>query len=244
MNEENTQQNNVNINQILEKIKSGKVNMRPKYYFMLRLVALAVTIFITFLLSAFIVSYVIFSINAGGEINLLAFGPRGLYHFILTLPWLILVVDVLLIVFLDWLLKGFRFGYNSSILFLFVVTMVSITALATLINYTSFHRKLMRRAENNTLPIGGGFYMGIRMSHGNQGIFRGQIVSIESTSTFYMKHNDLDSDTDYHVIEVVTPQNSDVFTLFLAPGDEVFIAGDKTSTGIRAYGIRKLTAAQ
>ena len=102
----------------------------------------------------------------------------------------------------------------------------------------------MRRAENNSLPIGGGFYMGMRMSHGSQGIFRGQVVSIVSTSTFFMKHNDLDSDADDQVIEVSTPQNSDVFTLFLAPGDEVFIAGDKTSSGIRAYGIRKLTATQ
>lgn len=240
MKEENIQQNSIK-DEILQKIKSGQVSMRPKYYFVIKLVALAITIFITFLLSSFIVSYVIFSIKTSGQTSLLDFGPRGLYHFILALPWFVLVADILLITFIDWLLKSFRFGYNSSALFLLVVTMVSITVLATIINYTSFHKILLNKAENRHLPIAGGLYMGMRMSHGNSGMFRGEIVSIESTSTFYIKHTDYDGDDTGQVIEIFTPTNSDVFTLFLQPGDEVFVAGDKIPGGIRAYGIRKLT---
>lgn len=243
MNEENKQQNNIK-DEILQKIKSGQVSMRPKYYFLIKLVVLAFVTFVTFVLSAVIVSYVIFSIKASGQTNLLNFGPRGFYHFLLALPWLILFIDVFLIIVLDWLLKSFRFGYNSSVLFLLVVTMVSITVLATLINYTSFHRSLLHRAENKNLPLAGGFYMGIRMSHGNQGMFRGEVVSIVSTSTFFIKHNDFDNDTKDSLIEVFVPQGSDVFTLFLKNGDKVFIAGDKIPSGIRAYGIRKLTDAQ
>ncbi len=242
MNQENIQKNSIDIkDQILSKIRSGEVNMRPKYYFMLKLVALALTIFITFILSSVIVSYVLYSIKVGGQFSLLAFGPRGMYHFFLALPWLILLIDICLIAFIDWLLKSFRFGYNSSILFLLIVTMVSITALATLINYTSFHRLLMNRAESKNLPLAGGFYSGLRMSHGNQGIFRGEVVSIESTSTFYMKHNDFDADSDDVTVEVFMPNNSDVFTLVLRPGDRVFIAGDRVKEGIKAYGVSKLT---
>lgn len=237
---ENIQSNKIK-EDILEKIKSGKLNMRPKYYFVIKLVFLAIATFVMFILSAVIVSYVIFTLKVSGQTNLLTFGPRGLYHFLLALPWLVLFIDVGLIIIIDWLLKSFRFGYNSSILFLLVVTLVSITVLATIINYTSFHKNLMNMAERKNLPFAGGFYMGIKKSHGSQGIFRGEIVSIESTSTFYIKHNDFDSDTDDSVIEVFTPDGSDVFTLFLRDGDEVFIAGDKIPDGIRAYGIRKLT---
>ncbi len=243
MNEENTQQNNIT-NDILQKIKTGQVSMRPRYHFVIKLVALAITIFVTFILSSFIVSYVIFSIKTSGQTSLLDFGPRGLYHFILALPWFILVADVLLITFIDWLLKSFRFGYKSSVLFLLVVTMVSITVLATIINYTSFHKILLRKAENRNLPVAGGLYMGIRMSHGNNGMFRGEIISIESTSTFYIKHTDYDGDETGQIVEIFTPTNSDVFTLFLQPGDEVFVAGDKIAGGIRAYGIRKLTESE
>jgi lysylphosphatidylglycerol synthetase-like protein (DUF2156 family) len=134
-------------NQILEKIKSGEVNMKPKYYFILKLVALALTVFLTFILSTMLVSYVIFSIKISGQVFLLGFGAKGLYHFFIALPWFILFLDLVLIFFLDWLLKSFKFGYNSSVMFLFVVTLVSITVLASLINSTSFHRDMMIRAE-------------------------------------------------------------------------------------------------
>jgi hypothetical protein len=139
-------------NQILEKIKSGEVNMKPKYYFILKLVALALTVFLTFILSTMLVSYVIFSIKISGQVFLLGFGAKGLYHFFIALPWFILFLDLVLIFFLDWLLKSFKFGYNSSVMFLFVVTLVSITVLASLINSTSFHRDMMIRAEGRGLP--------------------------------------------------------------------------------------------
>ncbi|KND47680.1 MAG: hypothetical protein AB201_01960 [Parcubacteria bacterium C7867-006] len=243
MNTENTQINNIK-DQILNKINSGEVNMKPKYYFMLKLALLGVTIFLTFILSSIIVSYVLFSIKVSGQFFLLGFGAKGFYHFIMALPWVILGIDIALIIFLDWLLKSFRFGYNSPVLFLFIGTLASITLLGSLINFTSFHKGLLYRAEQKNLPIAGGFYMGLRKSHGNQGIFRGEIISIEGTSTFYMKYNDYDSDADDMTIEVFVPGNTDVYSLSLNPGDQIFIAGDKMSDGIRAYGMRKLTNEQ
>lgn len=240
MENKTTQQNNFT-DQILNKIKSGEVSMKPKYYFVIKLFALGISTFLIFILSSVLVSYVLFSIKASGQLYLLDFGPRGVYRFLMALPWIILVLDLLLIVFIDWLLKSFRFGYNSSVAFLFVVTMVSITALATCINYTSFHKMLLVRAENKDLPFGGGFYEGMRKSHGRQGIYHGEIVSIESTSTFYIKYKDFDFDIDNDLVRVEVPDGYDVFTLFLAPGDKVFVAGDKNELGISAFGVRKLT---
>lgn len=240
METETSQQNNIK-NQILDKIKSGEVNMKPKFYFKLRLIALIVTIFLTFILSITLVSYVLFSISIGGGMSLLGFGAKGIYHFFMALPWFILLLDVLLIVFLDWLLKSFRFGYNSSVLFLFVVTLVSITALASIINSTSFHKNLMYKAENNNLPVAGSFYIGLRKSHGNQGMFRGEIVSIEGTSTIYIKHNDFDIDDNDKIIRIIVPINTDITSFPLNIGDNIFIAGDVIDDEIRAYGLHKLT---
>ncbi len=240
MNTDNTEINNIK-NQILNKIKSGEVNMKPKYYFVLKLILLGLTIFLTFVLSSIIVSYVLFSIKVSGQFFLLGFGAKGFYRFIMALPWLILFVDVALILFLDWLLKSFRFGYNSPVLFLFIGTLASITLFGSLINFTSFHKGLLQMAERKNLPIAGGFYVGLRKSHGNQGMFRGEVISIEGTTTFYMKYNDYDLNADDMAVEVFLPDNANVYSLSLSPGDEIFIAGDKIAGGIRAYGMRKLT---
>lgn len=244
MENENIQPHNIT-NQILEKIKSGEVNMKPKYYFMLKLIALGVTIFLTSIFSTILVSYVLFSIKVSGQFFLLGFGIKGFYHFFMALPWLILILDMLLIVFLDWLLKGFRFGYNSPILMLFVFTLVAITILASLLNFTSFHNSLMQRAERKNLPLAGSFYDGLRKSHGSQGTFRGKIISIESTTTFSMMHNDFDmNDEDNNTVEVFVPDTVNMYAMSLVPGDQVFIAGERIPTGIQAYGIHKLTAEQ
>jgi hypothetical protein len=229
-------------NQILEKIKSGEVNMKPKYYFIIKLVALALTVFLTFILSTMLVSYVIFSIKISGQFFLLGFGAKGLYHFFIALPWFILGIDVLLIFFLDWLLKSFKFGYNSSVMFLFVVTLVSITVLASLINSTSFHRDMMLRAEGRGLPIAGGFYNDLRRSHKSQGLFRGEIMSIEGTSTFYIRYVDQNSNVDGDTAKIVVPNSIDIFSLGAMIGDTVYIAGDSINGEIHAYGIRKLTS--
>lgn len=228
-------------NQILEKIKSGEVNMKPKYYFILKLVALALTVFLTFILSTMLVSYVIFSIKISGQVFLLGFGAKGFYHFFIALPWFILGIDVVLIFFLDWLLKSFKFGYNSSVMFLFVVTLVSITVLASLINSTSFHKDMLIRAEGRGLPIAGGFYSDLRRSHKSQGLFRGEIMSIEGTSTFFIKYIDQNSVIDGSVAKIIVPNSIDIFSLGAVIGDTVFIAGDAVNGEIHAYGIRKLT---
>lgn len=242
MEQENIQTNNIR-EQILGKIKSGEVNMKPKYYFMLRLCLLAMTIFFAFLLSTILVSYVLFSIEVSGQVFLLGFGAKGFYNFFMALPWFILILDIILVVFIDWLLKSFRFGYNSPILILFVVTLVSITSLGSLLNFTSFHKSLMQRAEKKNLPFAESFYVGLRKSHTTQGIFRGEIVSIGGTTTFFMKYNDFDFDNlgQDETIEVFVPQGMDIYAISLLPGDKVFIAGEKISGGIRAYGVRKLT---
>ncbi len=239
MNPENQQLNKIK-EQIFEKIKSGEVNMKSKYYFLIKIILLAVTIFVTFLLSAFIVSYVLFSIKTSGNVLLLGFGARGFYHFILTLPWIVLCVDILLILFLDWLLKSFRFGYNSPVLFLFIGTLASITLLAYLINLTSFHNSVMRMSEDRRIPVAGDFYKGLKKSHGGQGVFLGEVISINGTSTFYAKYSDYDRDVD-DTVRVVLPDGFSVYSIYLSPGDHIFIAGDKNLDEIRAYGLRKLT---
>lgn len=239
MNSENQQLNKIK-EQIFEKIKSGEVSMKSKYYFLIKIILLAVTIFVTFLLSAFIVSYVLFSIKTSGNVLLLGFGARGFYHFILTLPWIILSIDVILILFLDWLLKSFRFGYNSPVLFLFIGTLASITLLAYLINLTSFHNSVMRISEVRRIPVAGDFYRGLKKSHVGQGVFLGEVISINGTSTFYIKYSDYGRDAN-DTVRVVIPEEFSVYSMSINPGDRIFIAGDKNPDEIRAYGFRKLT---
>ncbi len=229
MNTETTKENIKG--EVLKKIISGEVAMKPKYYFVLKLCLLVLLVALVFLSSIFLLSYIIFNVRIGGEVFLLGFGKQGLYHFIVAFPWIMLILTTILLLTLDWLLKSFRFGYESPILYLFLFTLVIMTLLGSVINFTSFHKGLMQQAERSKLPFGGGFYDGLRKSHEDRGIFRGEVMSVEEKG-FNMKHR------DEHIIRVITPLNMNLSVL--NEGDNVFVAGELINGEIRAYGVRKL----
>jgi hypothetical protein len=230
-------QNNLK-QQILEKIQKGELTMRPKAFFVAKIVVLSILIFITFILSVFLVSYTFFSLREGGHIFLLGFGGRGFFEFFLLFPWIILLVDVGLIILLDWLLKRFRFAYHNPMLYLFIGSLLVITVFGSIVDMTSFHKRILIMAEGQRFPVPGvgGFYSGLRRSREDEGLFRGEVTEL-STSSFMMEnaHFDPGEDKFYHVF---TPDGFDIVT-FIHEGDQVFVAGDVLPNGeIRAYGVR------
>ena len=233
----NEQITNNNIKEeILKKIDKGEINMKSKSYFIFRLVVLAFLIFMIFIFSTFLLSYVLFSIATKGNIFLLSFGAKGVYSFLMALPWFLLVVLVGLVLLLDRLLKSFAFGYKSPVLYLFIGTFVLVTILSALVNMTSFHGKLMKRGEERRLPLGNDFYGGINSYRPISGNFKGVVVYIKQ-NTFDMNYRAPIG--SFEVIKVVASPDIEI-EKFLKEGDVVFVAGNLMDGQIRAYGIKKI----
>ncbi len=222
--------------EILEKIRKGEVKMRPKAFFLAKIALLVFVAFVTFLVSVLLVSYTWFNLRAGGYILLLSFGGRGLFEFFILFPWFLLLIDVMLILFLDSLLKRFKFGYHHPVLFVFLASIFVITLAGSFVNMTSFHKNIMQMAENKKLPIPGvgGFYTGLRGSHEESGLFRGIIVSL-ATSSFVIRGREGTA-----TFQVFTPKGFGVITI-LNVGDTVFVAGDVDGNTVHAYGIRRIS---
>ena len=223
--------------QVLQKIQEGKVHMKPKAYFMLNLILLIVVIILAMAISIFLVSYTLFNLYESGHLFLLGFGFKGLYQFLFDFPWLIMAGDALLIVFLDFLLKRFSFGYHKPIVFLFLGTFFIITLVGGVLDFTSFHQKLMYRAEDKNLPIFGSFYQNIRSSRKETGIFRGSVASI-ATSSFTMIHKEYDAGLD-DPLTIIAPAGVDL-SMIMQIGDQVIVAGNIVNGEIEAYGIMDL----
>jgi hypothetical protein len=225
--------------QVFEKINKGELNMKPKAYFVAKVAILVFITAVTFIVSALLISYIIFSMHEGGNLFLLSFGARGLYRFFLIFPWILLCSIIILIFVLEWLLNKFRFGYNKPLVYLFLGTLVFLTVVGSLIDLTSFHGMLLKQAEEKKFALPG-FYTGIRKSYRNIGVYRGTVTEI-STSTFTISHDSYDLEPDYGVIQVLVPENLYIESK-LSLGEDVLVAGDLTSDGLRAFGIHKITS--
>jgi len=223
---------------VLEKIQKGDVHMRPKVYFVLKVVILVAVALCTLAVSAFLFSFIVFSIYASGKPFLLGFGSRGVFAFLALFPWLMLVVDVALLLLFEWLLHRFQFGYHRPFIYLFLVAASVVVASGLVMNAVSVHRSIYLQNEHAGVPVIGPFYEHLRRPSPGREIFLGQVLFIEG-NIFTVRADDHDKDSDDGVRRVEAPAGMDVAG-YLKAGDEVFVAGDDEGGRIRAYGVTKV----
>lgn len=227
---------------VLEKIQSGKINMRPRFYFVLKVAILILVAVLTLLVSSLLVSFIIFSLMASGMLFLFGFGLRGFLMFFLLFPWPLFVLEVVFIILLEWLVKRFKFGYRLSFSRLLLVILSLSVVIGVIIDITPLHRDFQHRAEQRNLPLVGDFYREIRRPQPNQEIFRG-VVSDAGTSSFVLNHKNDGAGSSSQKYFVILPPDVPGFVV-PSNGDVVFVAGKlmPDGTAISAYGFQKFSA--
>jgi len=144
---------------ILGKIKKGQVKMRPKVYFVFKIVFFTVLALVVFLLSFFVVSFIIFTLKANGNMLLFGFGRAGLRIFFVSFPWLLAILAVLIVIFLRMIAKGHRVVYRKSFLYFVLGIILIILIGGFLFSKVSFHDNFFERAQRGRLPVIGPIYL-------------------------------------------------------------------------------------
>ena len=127
--------------------------MHPKYYFWLRVAAVALVSFAALVVSVVICNFILFSIRINSQDVFLSFGPRGWGAFLYFFPWKLFIVDILLVGLLLWLLRQFTFGYKSPLLYMFLGLFVFTVGAGLLLDRaTGLNEHFLREAEERRLP--------------------------------------------------------------------------------------------
>jgi len=143
---------------ILEKISADEVTMRPRLFFVLKVAAIVFVAFTALVLSIFICSYILFSIRVSSSMALMRFGPPGWLVFLQLFPWALLVVDTALLVLLEWMLRHFRFGYRSPVLYLLAALFVLIISASIVVDQSRLSDRMLERARHRHVPVFEGLY--------------------------------------------------------------------------------------
>lgn len=227
---------------VLAQIREQKVSMRPKLYFTLKAVAVLVVAGVILLVTVGIFNYISFSERVNGHESLLMFGPRGILLFLAIFPWPLLILDILLVVLLESLLRRFQFAYRRPVLYLILLFAVGAFALGVVLDRaTHFNDDLLQRIDHKQLPPPLGFlYVDARRpAPHDRGIFRGTIVNV-ATSTFTLIHDDYDKDQDDGTYEILPPPETPLQNFSL--GERLYVAGTVENGIVHAYGIEVLPA--
>lgn len=226
---------------ILENIRTEKIHMRPKFYFTLVFIALVLVSVFVFCITAFIFSYIVFSVRASSDLFLLGFGFRGFILFLLFFPWVYVILNIILICLLEWLVRRFSFGYKHSIVLVFAVITVVLLSVSLLVEYFDTQKKIHygieKVAHEQKMPLIRDMYTKLRRppQHG-RGLCRCVVVGIDG-NTLTLVDDDPNIGTTT-MVKILLPDNYSTSTLQV--GDNVFVVGEVRDGQIHAFGIREM----
>jgi hypothetical protein len=231
MNEKNT--HNSIIESVTAKIASGEVRAHPHTLFVgkaIVFVILGVGVLIT---SAFIINFILFSIHLNSHEMLLQFGPRGWSAFLRFFPWGLLLIDIVCMIFLSMLVKQFRFGYRTPLLYILGGAVVLVVMSGFFIEqHTPANRFFMGEGKG----MHSGMMRGMRTPPQiEEGVCRCEIVSVRSDEEFVLR----DTLTGKEFVGISSPSAYGT-TSALVVGDMVFIAGELEDDIFIIFGIRKI----
>jgi hypothetical protein len=218
---------------VLDRIKSGGIKMRPKIYFALKTLSIALGVLVVGFFLLFLISFITFSLRISGAWFLPGFGLRGFGAFLNDLPWLLILISALLIVVLEVLVKHFSFTYRRPILYSLLGIILVVLVGSFLVGETPLHPSLFQRAQEGRLP-------GIAPLYRDFGVPRLEDVD----------HGIVVEKTDNGFV-IETPQG-DKFTVVVSPktilspdsdvkeGDVVVVLGKLKDGVIQSFEIHKV----
>ena len=222
---------------LLERIRGGELTMRPRAYFTIKIVILGLVAIAILVVSVSILNFISFSLRLNGHDSLLRFGPQGALLFLQLFPWMLLITDIVLVVFLEWLVRQFRFGSKIPILYLLAGILIATVSVGLVIDRgTTFNDTFLDRADQHRLPGPfGDYFEGARRSPSpDSGMCKCTVTAIKGN---ILSAEDIDVGTTTHLTIIVPFDDSHATTSSLSVGDVVFIAGIRHGNTIEAFGI-------
>jgi len=133
---------------VLKQIKAGKVKLRSRYVFLAEKIALGSTFVLSVLLATLSFSLALFYLKSTDSLVYLSFGRGGLYAFLESFPYWLIITFVFLVAFLGFILRKTDFSYKKSFGVLVLSILVFVVFNGTVIAYSNVSEKIDRKINN------------------------------------------------------------------------------------------------
>lgn len=216
---------------ILKALDSGRVRMKPRWQFITKTAMFIAGIVLIALTALYLGSFIVFMLRRNGVWSTPGFGLQGIGIFLISLPWVLIVVSLIFIFLLEILIKRYSFAYGRPFLYsaLGILALIGVGGIA--LGYTSFHQILFDQARQGRLPVGGALYHQFRS--GPENVTVGTITKI--TDNGYK----IEGPGNQIFSVVITPQTQLPSGNALKIGDAIVVLGQRQNNTIQATGIQK-----
>ena len=139
----------VNIeNKVMEEIKSGKVKLRSKYVFLAEKLGVGSAFAFSIILSILFFSLVLFYLRSSDNLLYLSFGSRGLFAFLSSFPYGLVVVCVSFLFIAGAILKKAGMVYKKPFGFVAIFLIISVILFGSVLTVTRITDRIEQRTFN------------------------------------------------------------------------------------------------
>ncbi len=142
---------------VLEAIKERDLRMRPRRYFVLRAVLVALGASLLFLILLYVASFVIYALHMDGLWFAPEYGLSGWMLFFSGLPWGLLLLSLAILLLLAVILRNYEFVYHQPLFYPLFAFVVLIAIGGFFLGTTALHPDLSHFAAQNA-PMLENFY--------------------------------------------------------------------------------------
>jgi hypothetical protein len=220
---------------VLEKIKTGQAEMRPRWHFVLRTLLFTLGVIILWLALLYLASFIVFVLRETGVLFVPSFGFRGVGVFLFSLPWFLILLVAAFVLVLEILVTRYSFAYRKPLLYSMGGILLLVVLGGAVVSSLGFHQGFSRYAKKGSIPMAGEFYRSFE-HRPNDNIFPGTILTL-SEDGFRLRDP---REEEFDII--VTSDTGFPFGVDFEEGDKVVVFGDRkgTSTVVQAVGIRRM----
>jgi hypothetical protein len=134
-------------NLIMGKIKAGQVKIKSKYIFLAEKLGLGTAFTLSVFLSIIFLNLIFFYFKETDNLKYLSFGKFGIFAFLESFPYLMVIVFIILIFLSGYLLTKNDFSYKKPFGFLAIGMILSIMIFAGILTYTNLGQNFENQAR-------------------------------------------------------------------------------------------------
>jgi len=217
---------------VMESIKGGSVKLRSRYLFLAEKLGLGSALVLSILLAVLFFSMVLFYLQATDNLWYLSFGSRGVYAFLESFPYFLVVALIILILLSGWILKKSGVFYQRPFTYSAIGLLCLIFFVGTCLAFTNLSEKIENDTFNNQRPAG---FFHMFLSRGLSQRDRGAAGKIVEVGDGFIDIQTPDCRKRIDLTKLVRPLNVD-----LEPGMFVIAVGGHTGEVFVALDMRVL----
>ncbi len=217
---------------IISKIEKGDVKMKSRSYFIFRSALIAFSLLLLVLFLFYIGSLIIFVLRANDIFLLKGMGFKGMRAVFISFPWYLAFLSLFLIVLVQFFGKKHPLIYRRPLLFSFFAILLFSIIGSLLIEMSSLHHYLFKKAQKEEMFMGGGMYRNLGDIDLNYR-YSGIVLDIEN-SNITMKE---DSGKILRV-EIKKETRGKRILQSISAGSKIVVIGDIDGDLIFAHAIR------